>query len=406
MAEIEVETTAANAKGGEAITPGKAPVEPGPRAPARVAWRDFSMAIALVAIFAFFAISSPTFVSARNLSNLAVELSITAVLALGILMIIVTSQMDLSVGSGVGLFGGLAAVLSFEEQWPAPAAMLVALVIAIIVWTLMGAIIVKQRVPAFIITLAGLLVFKGLHWLVIHNETIPIATAGQENAYSLLTTYFVPKLAGYVLAALVVAGAAWTRIAARRERIALGLDVEPAADTYARGLVVGQHVFLFVILCNQYRGVPLPAVILAVTAFVVWIVTQHTRFGRYLYAIGGNEEAARISGIAVDKVVIGAFAVMGGIVALTGFMQTAYSGASTTTVGSLMELDAIAACVIGGTSLRGGRGTVTGVLFGALIMASLLNGMTLMAVSPEIKLIARGLVLAVAVWMDVRLARS
>jgi D-xylose transport system permease protein len=165
-------------------------------------------------------------------------------------------------------------------------------------------------------------------------------------------------------------------------------------------------VFLFVILCNQYRGIPLPALILALTALVVWVVTQHTRFGRYLYAIGGNEEAARISGVAVDKVVIGAFAAMGGIVALTGFMQTAYTGASTTTVGSLMELDAIAACVIGGTSLRGGRGTVTGVLFGALIMASLLNGMTLMAVSPEIKLIARGLVLAVAVWMDVRLARG
>jgi D-xylose transport system permease protein len=386
--------------------PGKAPVDPRPRGPAVVAWRDFSMAIALVAIFAFFAIASPTFVSARNLSNLAVELSITAVLALGILMIIVTSQMDLSVGSGVGLFGGLAAILVFEQQWPAPVAMLAALVVAIGVWTLMGTIIVKQRVPAFIITLAGLLVFKGLHWKVIHNETIPIATAGQDNAYSLLTTYYVPKLAGYALAAAVVAAAAWMRITARRERIALGLDVEPAADTFGRVLVIGQVVFLFVILCNQYRGIPLPALILAVTAFVVWIVTQHTRFGRYLYAIGGNEEAARISGIAVDRVVIGAFAIMGGIVALTGFMQTAYSGASTTTVGSLMELDAIAACVIGGTSLRGGRGTVTGVLFGALIMASLLNGMTLMAVSPEMKLIARGLVLAVAVWMDVRLARS
>jgi D-xylose transport system permease protein len=390
----------------EAALPGKAPVEPGPRSSAKVAWRDFSMLIALVAIFAFFATASPTFVSARNLSNLAVELSITAVLALGILMIIVTGQMDLSVGSGVGLFGGVAAVFVFEQQWPAPLAMAAALVGAILVWTLMGSIIVKQRVPAFIITLAGLLVFKGLHWMVIHNETIPIAVAGRDNAYSLLTTYFVPKLAGYLIAAGIVGAAAWARIAGRRERIALGLEVEPAADTYARVLVLGQLVFLFVILCNQYRGIPLPAVILALTAFIVWVVTQHTRFGRHLYAIGGNEEAARISGIAVDRVVIGAFAVMGGIVALTGFMQTAYSGASTTTVGSLMELDAIAACVIGGTSLRGGRGTVTGVLFGALIMASLLNGMTLMAVSPEMKLIARGLVLAVAVWMDVRLARG
>jgi D-xylose transport system permease protein len=133
---------------------------------------------------------------------------------------------------------------------------------------------------------------------------------------------------------------------------------------------------------------------------------MHTPFGRYLYAIGGNEEAARLSGVPIRASVIGAFAIMGLVVALTGFMQTAYSGASTTTVGSLMELDAIAACVIGGVSLRGGRGTVLGVLFGSLIMASLLNGMTLMAVSPEIKFIARGLVLAFAVWLDVRLSAT
>jgi D-xylose transport system permease protein len=134
------------------------------------------------------------------------------------------------------------------------------------------------------------------------------------------------------------------------------------------------------------------------------VLTQHTPFGRYLYAVGGNEEAALISGVPIQRTVIGAFALMGLIVALGGFMQTAYSGASTSTVGSLMELDAVAACVIGGASLRGGRGTVPGVIFGALIMATLLNGLTLMAVSPEVKYIARGVVLALAVWVDVKLA--
>lgn len=376
------------------------------KAGSKVVARDFSMVIALVVIGLFFSFAAPAFVSARNLSNLAVELSITAVLALGMLMIILTSHVDLSVGSGVGLFGGLAAILVFERHWPATASMLVALVLAIAVWTLMGALIVKQKIPAFIITLAGLLVFKGLHWLVIHNATIPVAPGGEENALSMLTTYYVPKPVGFAMAALVVGGAAWARIKGRRQRASLGLEVEPMEDSFGKVFITGQLVFLFVLVCNQYRGIPLPAVVLALTAFVVWVVTQHMRFGRYLYAIGGNEEAARISGIAVDKVVIGAFAIMGGIVALTGYMQTAYSGASTTTVGGLMELDAIAACVIGGTSLRGGRGTVTGVLFGALIMASLLNGMTLMAVSPEIKFIARGLVLALAVWMDVKLARG
>jgi D-xylose transport system permease protein len=368
--------------------------------------RDFSMVIALVAIGIFFTAASPSFVSARNLSNLAVELSITAVLALGMLMIILTSHVDLSVGSGVGLFGGLAAVRVFHHQWPAPLAMLAALLVALCVWTLMGAIIVRQKVPAFIITLAGLLIFKGLHWLVIENATIPITPGGAENMYSRLTTYYVPPVLGLALAAAVVAAMAWAAVTSRRARREIGLEVEGFDLSFARVMIAGQLIFLFVLVTNQYRGIPFSAIILGVTALIVWVVTQHTRFGRYLYAIGGNEEAARISGIAVDRVVIGAFAAMGVLVAITGFMQTAYSGASTTTVGSLMELDAIAACVIGGTSLRGGRGTVTGVLFGALIMASLLNGMTLMAVSPEIKFIARGVVLALAVWMDVRLSRS
>jgi D-xylose transport system permease protein len=165
-------------------------------------------------------------------------------------------------------------------------------------------------------------------------------------------------------------------------------------------------VFLVVIVTNGYRGVPVALVILAAVAVLVHQLVTNTPFGRYLYAIGGNEEAATVSGVPVRATIIGAYALMGGIVALTGFMQTAYSGASTSTVGSLMELDAVAACVIGGTSLRGGRGTVLGVLFGALIMASLLNGMTLMAVSPEAKYIARGAVLALAVWLDLRLGQA
>jgi D-xylose transport system permease protein len=134
-------------------------------------------------------------------------------------------------------------------------------------------------------------------------------------------------------------------------------------------------------------------------------MTQHTSFGRHLYAIGGNFEAAFVSGVPMKRTVIAAYSGMGAIVAITGFMQTAYAGSSTTTVGDLMELDAVAACVIGGVSLRGGRGTVLGVLLGALIIACLLNGMTLMSVPPERKFIARGVVLILAVWMDMRLSR-
>ena len=363
------------------------------------------MAIALLFIGAFFAFMSPQFLGARNLSQLIIELSITATLAMGMLLIIVPGHIDLSVGSGVGLLGGIASILVFEHYWPAPLAMAAAFLIGLAIWFFMGSMIVRQKIPAFIITLAGLLVFKGLFWLVIHNSTIPVVRGGHTNLYSLLTTFYLPPVLGYLLAAIVVACLVIAKLRSRKARLAYGSPVEDTELFFLKLFIAAQLIFLFVIVTNQFRGVPLPALILGAVAFVVYIITTHAPFGRYLYAIGGNEEAAIISGVPVEKVVIAAFTIMGAVVAITGFMQTAYSGASTTTVGELMELDAIAACVIGGVSLKGGRGTVMGVLFGALLMACLLNGMTLLAVSPEFKFIARGTVLALAVWMDIRIAR-
>jgi len=368
--------------------------------------REVFMLIALVVIWAFFAWQAPVFLSARNLSLLSIELAVTATLALGMLLVLLPGHIDLSAGSGVGLAGAVAAVLITWHGVPAPLALLIATLCAFAVWGLMGALVIVERVPAFIITLGGLLVFRGLHWLVIANSTVPVVRGGENNAYSLLTTYFLPPLAGWILAALLIGAlvvVSQRRRAARR-RVAL-----PAADAeqHVMGLVIAaQAIVLVVIVANAYRGLPLALVVLAAVAVGVHVLTRNTPFGRYLYAIGGNEEAATVSGVPVRATIVWAFALMGLIVALTGFMQTAYSGASTTTIGSLMELDAVAACVIGGTSLRGGRGSVAGVLFGALIMASLLNGMTLMAVSPEMKYIARGTVLAAAVWLDLRMARG
>jgi D-xylose transport system permease protein len=367
--------------------------------------RDFSLVIALAGICAFFAIMSPQFLSARNLSLLMTELSITATLAMGMLLIILPGHIDLSAGSGVGLLGGIASVLVFEHRWPAPIAMGTALLAGIFIWFCMGNLIVRQKIPAFIITLGGLLIFKGLFWLVIHNSTIPIVQGGRANLYSVLTTFYLPPAIGYALAALVIALLVFARLRSRKARQDYGFGVEDRELVFLKLFLAAQLIFLFVVVTNKFRGVPLPAVILGLIALAVYVLTTHTPFGRYLYAIGGNEEAAVISGVPVEKVVVGAFSIMGAIVAITGFMQTSYSGASTTTVGDLMELDAIAACVIGGVSLKGGRGNVMGVLFGALIMACLINGMTLLAVSPEFKFIARGLVLSLAVWMDVRLGR-
>jgi len=373
----------------------------------RLNLRDLSLALALFAVCMFFAFKVPNFnfLSARNLSLLMIDFSITATLAIGMLLVILPGHIDLSAGSGVGLIGGSAAVLVTNHQWPAPLALALSLAGALVLWSAMGTLIVRQRIPAFIITLGGLLVFKGLFWLVIDNHTIPVAPGGQRNLYSLLTTYYLPPIAGYALAALVIAALVLVRLKSRATRKSYGFETDDGELTFLKLFLAAQVIGLFVLVTNQFRGVPLPALILGAVALAVWVLTQHTPFGRYLYAIGGNEEAALISGIPVERVTIGAFTLMGGIVALTGFMQTAYGGSSTTTVGDLMELDAVAACVIGGASLKGGRGNVLGVLAGALIMACLLNGMSLLAVEPEKKFIARGAVLILAVWMDVRLSR-
>jgi D-xylose transport system permease protein len=244
-----------------------------------------------------------------------------------------------------------------------------------------------------------------VHWLVIQNETVAVAPGNQENLYSLLTTFYLPKALGAALAAATIVALGLAMLRGHRQRTTRGFASDGEL-VFLRWFLASQVIGLFVLVMSQYKGVPLAALILGVVALLVHVLLQQTRLGRYLYAVGGNEQAALVAGVPVDRVVIGAFALMGVIVALAGFLQTAFAGSSTTTTGQLMELDAIAACVIGGTSLKGGQGTVVGVLFGALIMAMLLNGMTLLAVSPEQKFIARGLVLALAVWMDVRLSQK
>lgn len=369
-------------------------------------FRELPIAIALLAICAFFAVKEPAFLGARNLSMLVTELSITATLAMGMLLILLPGHIDLSAGSGVGLLGGIASVLVFHHHLPAPAALGVGFLCGVLIWMAMGAFIVCERMPAFIVTLGALLIFKGLFWLVIDNATVPVAPGGQSNLYSLLTTYYLPVQLGWLLAAGLVLALVFTTLSARKRRLEHGFAVEDKEMAFMRLFITAQAIALFVLVTGQFRGIPLPSLILGGVTLVVYAVTQYTALGRHLYAIGGSAEAALISGVPMKRSVIAAYSGMGAIVALTGFMQTAYAGSSTTTVGDLMELDAVAACVIGGVSLRGGRGNVLGVLLGALIIACLLNGMTLMSVPPERKFIARGVVLILAVWMDMRLSRK
>lgn len=427
----------------------------------RFSLRDLSLLFALLAIAAFFTYSlrdssqamfyeGNPFLSSRTLSQLVVEVSITAMLAVGMLLVILPGHIDLAAGSGVGLLGGLATVLiqgtgwvteylytfhnfigrTFGPEaaawcppppWPDPVAMAFSIVVASIFWGLMGALIVRERIQAFIVTLGGMLIFKGLFWKVIASHTIAVSGATQGKTWEVavgaetvqipqdwmrrLTTEYVDARIGLIAAGVIVTLMLLARLRAWSRRRRLSIDGDDFELTFVKWVIAAQLIFIFVLVANQYKGIPLPAVIFAVVAFIIHTLTRHTRFGRHLYAIGGNEEAAVISGIRVQRVTIWAFILMGIVVAITGFMQTAYTGSTTTSIGDLMELDAVAACVIGGVSLKGGRGTVMGVFLGALIMATLAKGMSLMGTGLEDKYLIRGSVLVLAVWMDTRLNR-
>jgi D-xylose transport system permease protein len=338
----------------------------------------------------------------RNVSQLLVEVPVNAVLAVGMLLVILTGHIDLAAGSGVGLTGGIMAVLATRHGVAPGLAACFAIAVAIILWWGMGWLVVRQRVPAFIVTLGGLQALKGLFWVVIENRTVPVAPGGVQNVVSGLTTSYLGTATGWAVWGLVVGLSAvmvWRR---RVRRAGLGLVNEEAEPVFLRWFLGVQASALVVVVCNGYRGIPLPMVVLCGLALGVHLLLRHTVLGRYMVAVGGNEHAARLSGVPVGAVTLFAFAAAGAVVGLTGLMQTAYAGYSTADIGTLMELDAVAACVMGGVSLRGGSGTVTGVLLGAAIMGVLAKGLSLMGVGPELKYMVRGGVLVLAVWLDVR----
>jgi D-xylose transport system permease protein len=338
----------------------------------------------------------------RNVSQLLVEVPVNAVLAVGMLLVILTGHIDLAAGSGVGLTGGIMAVLATRHGVAPGVAACCAVVIATALWWGMGWLVVRQRVPAFIVTLGGLQALKGLFWVVIENRTVPVAPGGVQNVVSGLTTTYVGAETGWALWGLVAVLSGFVLWRRRDRRARLGLSNEEFELVFLRWFLGVQASALVVMVCNGYRGIPLPMVMLCGLAWLVHLLLRHTVLGRYMVAVGGNESAARLSGVPVGAVTLFAFAAAGAVVGLTGLMQTAYAGYSTADIGTLMELDAVAACVMGGVSLRGGSGSVTGVLLGAAIMGVLAKGLSLMGVGPELKYMVRGGVLVLAVWLDVR----
>ena len=349
----------------------------------RLDWRALTMVGALLAIWLVFSIATDgTFLRPRNLSLLARQMSVTSILAVGMVLVIVAGQIDLSVGALAGLCGALGTLAYVRLGWPLALAVLAALAVGAVFGALEGSLVAWLRIPPFIVTLGGMLLFRGALLGVTGGVSIspprPFLYVGQA---------YLPRPAGWLVAGLIAAALA---LAAFRSEDGRRL---PRAGFAI--LAVG-----VVAVMNAYEGVPVPVLVVLVLAVVLSTVAHHTPFGRHLYAIGGNREAAFYSGISIERHLVGVFTLMGLLAGAAGVVLTARVGSATPNAGQLMELDAIAAAVIGGTSLLGGQGTVWGALLGALVMASLDNGMSLLNTEAFWQLILKGAILVAAVAVD------
>ena len=383
----------------DAITPESAATAPAAakkRLPTS-AIRAYGMVAALVAMWIIFTLlTGGVFLGPRNFSNLMRQASVTGVLSVGMVMVIVAGQIDLSVGSLVGLSGMAAILVQVYWHWGLVPSLLTAIVVGLAVGAAQGWLTAFARIPSFIVTLGGLLAWRGLTKAISSGGTYPIEVQN----FTRIGQSYLTDAKGIALMLIAIAGLIWVRLRANAARKRHGLPSWNVIGIILRILVPSLMIVGFVLMLNSYAGVPIPVLVLATVALLGVVITQHTPFGRYLYAIGGNPEAARFSGINLRRHVLVAFSIMGALSGVAGIIYTARLGSASPDAGTLLELDAIAACVIGGASLMGGRGTVLGACLGALFMASLDNGMSLRNVPDFIQDITKGAILVTAVGLD------
>jgi D-xylose transport system permease protein len=365
--------------------------------------RAYTMVFALIAIWIYFHYSTDIFLDPRNFSNLMRQTAVTGVLAVGMLMVIITGQIDLSVGSVVGLAGGIAAIAQGWLGWGLVPSLAIGIGVATVIGAFQGGLVAYVNIPAFIVTLGGLLAWRGVILGLSRGETIPIRI----QSFKSIGQDYVGPTVGWVIALVAVLAIVWLSVARARTRRRHGLVGPGLPATVLRILVPSVVVVGFIYMMNSYEiapgryaGIPIPVIIFLAIALAGAFLTQNTTFGRYLYAMGGNPDAARLSGINIQRHLLAVFCIMGALTGVASIIYTARVGRASPDAGQLLELDAIAACVIGGTSLMGGRGTVFGAILGALVMASLDNGMSLKNVEPYMQNIIKGAILVAAVGLD------
>ena len=372
--------------------------------------RQNGMVLALLAIVLFFVVvvrstQGIDFLSAQNITNLFLQNSYVIVMALGMLLVIVSGHIDLSVGSVAAFTGAASAFLTVKLGWPVWAVMPAVLMIGALIGAAQGYWIAYWRIPSFIVTLAGMLVFRGLTlWLLQGQNIGPFP-----KAFQALSTGFVgdvfgpdkPNFTALILVALAAAAIVTSGLRARAQDAAFGTEPEPAGLFWARNAVVVAALMFVGWKLAMFRGLPNVLIVMSVLVVLYAFVTEQTTLGRRIYALGGNEKAARLSGIKTDRLVFLTFVNMGVLAALAGMIVTARLNSATPKAGVGFELDVIAAVFIGGASMSGGSGKILGVVVGALIMGVMNNGMSIMGIGIDYQQVIKGLVLLAAVIFDV-----
>ncbi|MEO3692027.1 multiple monosaccharide ABC transporter permease [Roseateles paludis] len=368
--------------------------------------RQYGMLMSLLVIMGLFQhLTEGTLLQPVNLTNLILQNSYIVIMALGMLLVIVVGHIDLSVGSVAGFVGALGAVLMVEHEWHWASATAVCLVAGGVIGAMQGAFVAWLRIPSFIVTLAGMLVFKGLAlWLLSGQSLGPFPPEFQAMASGFFPgpdSEANPRQVSLLIAAVVVllaVGLAWRDRASARQH---GIVVEPLALWLGRLVLFCGLGLGLVWLLGGYKGLPVVLLMMAVLTAVYAFVTQRMVVGRRLYALGGNEKAARLSGVQTERLVFASFVNLGVLTALAGLIFAARLNTATPKAGLGMELDVIAACFIGGASASGGVGRVGGAVIGAFVMGVMNNGMSLLGIGIDVQQVIKGLVLLAAVCFDV-----
>lgn len=370
--------------------------------------REYGMYIALVVIMLIFSVATDgLFMSSRNISNLINQTGYIAVLAVGMTLVIVIRHIDLSVGFIAGFLGAIAAILLTKASMPVWATIIIVLAAGALVGSFTGFLVSKMGIPAFVATLAGMLIFRGAllkvtsatGTIIIPNKSFnAIGNGFIPEVFSINGIHGLTLILGIVAIGLYI----WSEFNNRRNKMKYNFAVLSNTMFTIKMIFVSMVIGYITWILAGYNGLSWTVVIVIIVVLIYNFITTKTVLGRHIYAVGGNPEAAKLSGISVSKITYFVFSSMGVLAALSGILYTARLQSATTTAGTMFEMDAITAAYVGGVSAAGGVGKITGSIIGAFVMSSLSSGMNLMGVDISYQYIIRGAVLAAAVIFDVK----